>query len=86
MIFYTTSQDYPRLKQLLDKGYEIVCFSLESKECALAKKQTFCDGQNFDYNFGCFHIFDHDLEDSSNFVNSTMSNLLNRTNKGIYET
>ena len=21
MIFYTTSQDYPRLKQLLDKGY-----------------------------------------------------------------
>ena len=52
MIFYTTSQDYPRLKQLLDKGYEIVCFSLKSKECALAKKQTFCDGQNFDYNFG----------------------------------
>ena len=40
MIFYTTSQDYPRLKQLLDKGYEIVCFSLKSKECALAKKQT----------------------------------------------
>ncbi|WP_444325887.1 hypothetical protein [Paraprevotella clara] len=65
MIFYTTSQDYPRLKQLLDKGYEIVCFSLKSKECALAKKQTFCDGQNFDYNFGCFHIFDHDLEEAT---------------------
>ena len=55
MIFYTTSQDYPRLKQLLDKGYEIVCFSLKSKECALAKKQTFCDG----------HIFDHDLEEAT---------------------
>ncbi len=65
MIFYTTSQDYPWLKQLLDKGYEIVCFSLESKECALAKKQTFCDGQNFGYNFGCFHIFDHDLEEAT---------------------
>lgn len=62
---YKTSRDYSWLKQLLDEGNEIVCFSWESKECALAKKQTFCDGQNFDYNFGCFHIFDHDLEEAT---------------------
>lgn len=65
MIPYPTSRDYSRLKQLLDEGYEIVCFSLENKDCTLAKKQTFCDGQKFAYYFGRFHIFDHDLEEAT---------------------
>ena len=82
MIPYKTSRDYSRLKQLLDEGMGIVCFSLKSRECALAKKQTFCDGQMFAYYFGRFHIFNHDLEiHSRNFVIYTTSSLLNRINR-----
>lgn len=58
---YNTSKDYKRLKELLDKGYEVIVYA-NGMGIHLSYKYVFQDGETVKYDFGGFTIFSSRFE------------------------
>lgn len=62
MIPYKTSRDYTKLKQLLDKGNELIIFcntipnSVEHRNCVLSSRIEMCDN-NHAYDIGSLLLY-----------------------------